>query len=502
MKTLLLAVIFSMVFAVETLAAFCGDENTVYSPVDFNKDCRVDIKDLAMFANMWAFPEAEHSYIDSIEELRAASTQSGRNIYMKPGTYLVKDSLADNQTVFNFSGSDNYFDLSGVTIQIDTTVMSKMTSDEAHELGVYRILGDNITFEGATFENVGDAAPQSSLNDFSVTGDDAVFKNCKFITRGSSPYGYGDMYGKGAGSYVYLRKHAAMSIHGDRCLVEDCYFRIQTFGHAISIHGSQDTVVRNVKMLGELRLTDEIYNETSGPAFDFDFKMMYPDWKLGLPIPLGEMLSLTEDGVRAYLDGEDKFGTLRRTGHITVENCFVERMRGGITLALARSATVSGCTVIDCGYTGHAYSLPSDSTVRNSSGNAAYSPLLFMPYSNRENADIELELLESDYGMGAHSLVMVTGRIYNRVVINYPCQAPVNQLRPIVIGSVGDRYNETNSTPEELAANHMASGYVINNLSPHPIELTQYSDNCNVLSIGAVVDYGVDNTFGIINCED
>ncbi len=501
MKKLVLFTVMMIVYAT-TAAQFCGDVGTVYSAVDFNKDCRVDIEDLAIYAYMWAFPEAEQYYISSIEELRAASTKSDGKYYMKPGTYLVKDSLADNQTVFNFSGSNNHFDLRGVTIQIDTTVLSKMTSNAAHQLGVYRILGDNITFEGATFENVGDAAPQSSLNDFSVSGNDAVFKNCRFITRGSSPYGYGDMYGKGAGSYVYLRKHSAMSIHGDRCLVEDCYFRIQTFGHAISIHGSQDTVVRNVKMLGELRLTDEIYDETSGPAFNFDFKMMYPDWKLQQPIPLGEMLSLTEDGIRAYLEGVDKDGNVRRTGHITVENCFVERMRGGITLALAGSATVTGSTVIDSGYTGHAYSLPSNSTVRSSSGNAAYSPLLFMPYSNKNDADIELELLPSDHGMGAHSLVMLTGRTYNRVVINYPCQTPVSQLRPIIIGSVGERYTEANSTPQELAANHRANGFIVHNLTPHPLEFTQYSYDCSVVSIGAVVDYGVNNTFEIINCED
>ncbi len=34
--------------------AYCGDANTIYSPVDFNKDCRVDIADLAIYADMWA----------------------------------------------------------------------------------------------------------------------------------------------------------------------------------------------------------------------------------------------------------------------------------------------------------------------------------------------------------------------------------------------------------------------------------------------------------------
>lgn len=481
---------------------YCGDVGTVYSEFDFNKDCRVDIEDLAIYAAMWAFPDAQPSYITSIEQLREVSSQSGRVIYMKPGTYLVTDSLEDNQTVFNLSGSNNYFNLRGVTIQVDTQVLADMTSNAAHQLATYRVSGDNVVFEGATFENVGSKPPQRSLPEFILSGDDIAFKSCRFILRGSAPYGYGDMYGKGAGSYVYLQKHSCLSVRGDRILIDGCYFDIKTFGHAISMHGAQDTVIRNTKIIGELRLTDEIYEETEGLAASFDYKIMYPDWKQGQPIPLGEMLSLTEDGIRAYLDGEDRDGNLRRTGHITVENCYVEKMRGGITVIMANSATINGCTVIDSGYTGHAYSIPSNSTARNSSGNAAYSPLLFMPYSNRNYADIELDLLPDDYGMGAHPLALLTGRTENRLQIKYPCDAPLPELRPIIVGSAGDRYNEQNSTPEELAVNHGAQGYILSNLSPHPVELTQYSSKCSVVSVGQVVDYGTDNTFEGFDCNE
>jgi hypothetical protein len=496
--------LFMLVFSVSLIAQpqFCGDEETVYMAVDFNKDCRVDIEDLAIYAGMWAQPDGQDSYITSIEELREASSQSGRIIHMKPGTYLVSDSLEDNQTVFDFTGSDNHFNLRGVTIQVDTQVLADMTSNEAHQLATYRISGNNITFEGGKFENIGNQPPQRSLPEFILSGDDIAFTNCRFIIRGSAPYGYGDMYGKGAGSYVYLKKHSCLSVRGDRALIDGCYFDIKTFGHAISMHGAQDTIIRNSSIIGELRLTDEIYEETEGVAADFDYKIMYPDWKQGQPIPLGEMLSLTEDGIRAYLDGEDRDGNIRRTGHITVENCYVEKMRGGITITMANSATVTDCIVVDSGYTGHAYSIPSNSTVRSSFGNAAYSPLLVMPYSNRSDADIELELLGDDYGMGAHPLALLTGRLQNKVKITLSADASFSELRPIIVGSAGDRYTDQNSTPEELAINHRAQGYELSNFTPHPVELTQYSYDCSIISCGDVVDYGSDNMFEVIQCNE
>ena len=44
------------------------------------------------------------------------------------------------------------------------------------------------------------------------------------------------------------------------------------------------------------------------------------------PIPKDVMLPLSEDGIRVYTGG----------GSVTVENCTVKKMRGGIRLYLAR----------------------------------------------------------------------------------------------------------------------------------------------------------------------
>jgi len=422
--------------------------------------------------------------IDSVSQFREVMAGSDLKIRMKPGTYIVKDALPDNKTVFAFEGSNSYFDMRGVTIQIDTKVLANMRG-KVHSLAVYRVLGDNITFEGGIFEDIGEDAPYTSLSEFSVTGDDAKFLNCKFIIRGSSPYGYGDMYGKGAGASANLQKHAALGISGDRCLVDGCDFSIETFGHGIHIHGGQDTVIKNVTMLGRLRLTDEIYQEKEGIAAKYDYKIMYPDWIKGQPIPRGQMLSLTEDGIRAYLEGEDKNGKNRRTGHITVENCKVVKMRGGITVCMAQSASITNCTVLDSG--GHAYSVPSNGIVRDCKGNAAYSPLLSMPYSNKSNADIELELVEAENSMGDHPLAEIVGSGH-KIKISYNAAQKPQKLRPIIVGTTGGRYTEGNTAPEELKKNNLARKINLDNQSPNPVELTEYAVDCQIKSVGKVSD--------------
>ena len=93
--------------------------------------------------------------VSSVKELRQMMTKSHQHIVMAPGTYVVSD-LLDSRTVFHLSGSDNVYDLSGVTIQIPLSTLRKMTSRGAHGRAAYRITGDKITLKGGTFENTYD----------------------------------------------------------------------------------------------------------------------------------------------------------------------------------------------------------------------------------------------------------------------------------------------------------------------------------------------------------
>ena len=90
--------------------------------------------------------------VSSVKGLREVMTKSHQQIVMTPGTYVVSN-LLDSRTVFHLSGSDNVYDLSGVTIQVPLSTLRKMTSRGAHGRAAYRITGNRITLKGATFEN-------------------------------------------------------------------------------------------------------------------------------------------------------------------------------------------------------------------------------------------------------------------------------------------------------------------------------------------------------------
>jgi len=423
--------------------------------------------------------------ISSIGEFRAALTESAGKVRMKPGVYLVQDALPDNQTLFLASGSNNHFDLRGVTIQVDTAVLARLTAKKAHDLTTYRVTGSNNTFEGAIFEDIGEHPPSRSLADFTVTGDGNIFRDCRFIVRGSAPYGYGCLFGKGT-ERTYeglLQKHAGLSVRGDNIQIIGCAFFIHTFGHAISMHGSQNTLIRDTTIEGELRPTDDLLKETSGPAFDLKFTDLR-----GRPIPAGYMLSLTEDGIRAYFDG-DHDGK-KRTGAITVINCTVKRMRGGITLALAsKPAHVENCTVIESGWTGGAYDVPSGSIVKNCKGDAAYSPLLNQCRSNKNDTTIALELIASTEYRGAHPLAIINGSGH-RVTLTTSAP-PLPPACDILVGAATTlgtlSEDEGNDDPSS------ASNVQLTNTTRQPVTLTDTSSHCTVASQGPVTNQGTAN---------
>ncbi len=430
--------------------------------------------------------------ISSLDELAECAAQSGQKIRMRPGTYEVKKTYYadDPKIIFNFSGSDNTFDLTDVRIEIDTQVYADMpNSKNPHGYMGFNIYGDHITILGGEFEDIGEKVGPRGANEFVVMGNDFTMKGSAVTIRGSSPYGYGDLYGKGRGSAVKLQKHALMSVMGDRILIEDCDFKVFSYGHGIHMHGAQDSVFRNVKMLGALRLTDELYKEKTGPAAENGYKIVFPPWKQGQPIPRGQMLSLTEDGIRAYVRGTNKDGETRNTGHVTVENCTIVRMRGAIALAAAGGAAVTDTTVRE---SAGAYGLPSDCTVRRCKGDASYGPLVYVPYSNRRNADVELELVETDRDAGDHNLANIVGRDH-KIKITYSGKSRPKRMRPIVLGSTGERHREDNTEEAELREKNSAGGITLVNETPHPVILSEYASDCIVYTRSKVDDDGDHN---------
>ncbi|QDS93827.1 hypothetical protein FF011L_26000 [Roseimaritima multifibrata] len=447
--------------------------------------------------------------VASIEALREAMAKSNQRVVMKPGSYVVSD-LADRKTAFYLSGSNNHFDLSGVTLLMPLSTLRKMTSSGPHGRAAYKITGDHITLKGGTFENqypdgmteVTDFGsynqtsryhPSGSMTEVSISGDDAKILDCRFTIRGSFPYGYGNMYGIGAGSAVRLKKHSGIQISGDRALIDRCKIQMESFGHAIFVQGGDDLMVRNTQVEGKVRRSDDLYLETEEGdlAKKFNYELQWPKEVKGLPIPKAHMLNLTEDGIRAYSG----------SGHVTVENCQVRKSRGGIKLYMAKSATVKNCEVQDCIVQG--YSLPSRGVVENSRGNAAYGPLLYIHSDSHTSQQIELTVQPAPHGLGDHVLAAIRGRNHT-INLASPDDAIADTPRPIVVGyplrfdflcvdyprvPAGYESHFSRFAPKS----YRASGITLRNSTHNPVVLGTLSEDNTIISTGPIRDLGTNN---------
>ncbi len=448
--------------------------------------------------------------VSSVKELRQVMTKSHQQIVMAPGTYVVSD-LLDSKTVFHLSGPDNTYDLSGVTIQIPLSTLRKMTSRGAHGRAAYRITGDRITLKGGTFENTYDDGtievtdfggynqnsmyhPAGGMNEISISGDDVQIIACKLTIRGSFPYGYGNIYGIGRGNVVGLKKHGGIHSTGNRLIIDGCQVKMESFCHAIFFTGGDGITVRNTFVEGGVRRSNDLHRETDDGdlAKRFDYKMQWPESVRGLPIPRDHMLNLSEDGIRAYPG----------TGHVTVDNCKVMKVRGGIKLYMARSATVSNCQVLDCVIQG--YSLPSRGTITHCSGNAAYGPLLYIHFDSHASQQIDLEVLPSPHGLGDHPLAAIRGSGHS---INFNASGNITPetLRPIIVGYplrfdfLCVDYPKVPAGYEERFAKYAKKRYKASNITlvngtSHPVVLGALSRDNTVISDGPAKDYGTNNT--------
>ena len=444
-----------------------------------------------------------------VENDDEAMTKSHQKVVMKPGVYEVTDQM-DRSWGFRMSGSHNEFDLTGVTIRTPISVLRSMSSRGRGDPVNYLIEGDHVILKGGTFENtysdgrteVTDSgsynqdpknAPARAMTEMKVTGDDVSLINCRMIVRGSSPYGYGNMYGIGGGAVVGLRKHSGILMTGDRNTIDGCQVKMEAFGHAIFVQGGEQVTVKNTEVEGTVRRSNELYEEKNNGDLPtkFGFKIQWPEELRGIAIPRDHIVNLVEDGIRAY----------PKTGHMTVENCKVSKCRGGIKLYMAKSATVSNCQVTDC--VGQCYSLSSKGTITKSKGNAAYGPLLYIHSDATSSQKIDLEVLPAPHGLGDHPLAAIKG---SRHSIRFISGGEGKELRrPIIVGYplrfdfLSVDYPSVPKGLEERFARYApkserASGIKLENATKHPVVLGEYSQENEVTSRGVVRDLGTGNT--------
>lgn len=433
--------------------------------------------------------------ISSIKELVEVAARSGNTVKMTPGVYRMSDYLTDGTAerlnreilspqntqrrpdtyMIRFSGSGNTFDLSGVTLLIETPLYRIFPRGYLRSLF---ITGDNNTVRGLTLRNVGpNAGPADAANDISVFGDNNILEDITLYVGGSEPYGYGDLLGKGGEAIVKLAKHSGVMIGGADTTLRRCKVVSRTMGHCFYIQGGVNTHLEDCYAEGVMRPTSAMLSETSGPAFDRQFASVYENREGKMVITPGYMKSLAEDGFRMYFEGGPK---KRPTGQAEFINCTAINTRAGFEVngpADGRSESLlNGCLALGCE---RGYLLGGNVRVHRSRGDAAYGPLLYL--RGGENTDVELELVGPGTDYTVHALATIAGQGHRVRLWRWEFEPPHRTL-PILLGYQMPAHAEMSSPIESGAA----AGITLVNATPMPVVISDKAVDCMLQTDGPI----------------
>jgi hypothetical protein len=293
-----------------------------------------------------------------------------------------------------FRGSNNRFDLRGVTLEIDTSLFRKLPAGYTRCL---IIAGTNNRFDGLTIRNTG-PNQGSGGNTISVAGDGNTLENFTLHVQGSFPYGYGDLLGKGGPNLVPLQKQSGIQVLGSATTLRRCQVFSRAFGHCFYIQAGHNILIEDCYAEGAVRSTTEMLTDTAGPAFEQGFRSVYRNRDGRFTIAPGYIKSLSEDGFRTYGDA----------GSVTLTNCTAVNTRAGFEIGAkddAKTKTiVENCVARGCE---RAFLIGSHTIVRRSRGDIVHGPLLYLR-GGRESA-VELELIGDPPRGLVHAIATIAG---------------------------------------------------------------------------------------------
>ncbi|MEL0651066.1 leucine-rich repeat domain-containing protein [Algibacter sp. TI.3.09] len=449
---------------------------------------------LSLFASFVAIGQN----ITSVAELAAAAGNSNQNIVMAPGVYQMEDYLtpevientvpdANNRhAMIEFSGSNNNFDLTGVTIEIN----SELLNDYGTRIIELYVTGDFVNIKGLTVTDIGNSAPSSpGMQSVTIAGENNIMEDVTLNINGSYPYGYGDLLGKGDGNLVSLRKHSGLLVEGLNITIKGCSIYSQAFGHLFFIQGGRNVLFEDCHAESTTRTTDDMLAETSGPAFDRDFAAVYTNYEGNKVITPGYTKSLSEVGYRSYGAGGVDGHT---TGAITLINCVAKNTRSGFAFTryggdvLMQNCEATGC---EAGYQ------VEEVTIENSRGDAVNGPLLYL---NGGASTVELALMENVATTTLHAIATIGGNNHN-VTLKKWNDVTRSQVHSILLGAT----RPSGANPFSPLGSTSTSGTVLNTCTDMPVEILSTVSSCIINTTGTVTDNGTGNTINTVSdCDN
>ncbi len=419
---------------------------------------------------------AKEIKINSLKELNLYASENGNVITMTPGVYKLVDFLPIDAMkgkhhrkefqFITFSGSNNVFNLEGVEIEVDTKLRSALNppihSDE------FLITGDNNIFNGLTIRCIGEGtSPGGTV--LKVAGKANILNDVTLFVTGSYPYGYGDLFGKGKHAETTIRhkKHSGLLVTGSDTKLFRCKIYNRSFGHCFFVQQRPKNVYfEDCYAEGEVRSTDAILAETSGPAFDVKFKTWTQNREGEYIVTPGYMKALCEDGFRLY----------GQSDNIIFKNCTAKNTRAGFELR-AQGVRLENCTTIG---TERAYWVGDDAILKNCKGDANYGPLMFVEGSN-VNVELILDAAESDRIV--HALITVQGKNNNIVLKAAEGKVKAKKL-PILIGYTHPMHGESMSP----YSGGETSGLKFENRTNMPIKIGKMVSDAEIVTNGEVLE--------------
>lgn len=429
--------------------------------------------------------------VSSVQDLVVEAAKSDQQIVMTPGVYQMQDYLTpsvissiqvdafNRKAMITFSGSNNTFDFTGVTIEVNTELLN----DFGTSIIEFYVTGNNVNIKGLTITDIGNYPTSNGGQSFTIYGDDVTVEDVTINVNGSSPYGYGDLLGKGSNNLVPMRKHSGMLVNGLNTKVIGCTINSQAFGHLFFVQGGRNVLFQDCVAEAVTRTTDEMLAETSGPAFNFDFASVYGNYDGNKVITPGYTKSLSEVGFRTYGSGAGN-----TTEGVTLINCTAKNTRVGFALEVGGPILIRDCEATGCeaGYNVQGV------TIENSRGDAVNGPLLYLSGGASE---VDLYLMPTEATTTLHAIATIAGSNHKVTLQKWQEETRLQQ-HSILVGAT--RPSGTN--PFSPLGQGAASGLILNNCTEMPVDIYDNVSSSYVYSNGAVTDNGTGNTIDTTTC--
>ncbi|WP_338399237.1 T9SS type A sorting domain-containing protein [Persicobacter psychrovividus] len=442
--------------------------------------------------------------VNSLEELKPLMAKDNVNVKVAPGTYsitkedfwngnwgyIVHPEITYAMALMLFEGSNSTYDFTDVTIKMNTDLFTAFGDVDLWEV---QVIGNNNVLKGLTIIDDGsvDDAPTRGVCNVVIDGKQNVIDGFHVTAKGSFPYAYGDMFGKGGGgNFVNHKKHSGILIRGEDNTLKNTTLIQRAYGHCVFMQAAVRPTIDGCYIEGEMRSTDEVLAE-AGTGSIADVLDMETVW--GYKVPPGYMYALCEEGIRSYNAGETivdgKYIKSRGASDITVLNSTVKNVRGGVSLRLASgNQYVENVTLLGCEF---GFS-PGFGTVVNCRADAAYGAAFMNTYDNDNNVSVDLTILPaSGPYMNGSKCVAYIGCDQSNITLKYAEGVAPEDLEIRVGGDSGNKglLGESNQT------GHTGNDNIINNFTPFPMVFVEGSNNNTVATCGPVEDNASGNTF-------